>query len=379
MWGRIRTRAEDRGDGSWRLTGEKCWISYGDHDLAERIGHFILARPRDAADGTRGLSLYLIPNTLDDGTPNGVSTTRIEEKLGLHASPTCSLSFEDAIGFPIGPEGRGLPTLFAMIVSMRLGVAMQGAAVAQASAAVAEEYARDRRQGGNPAEPPVPITEHAEVQRMLLSMRTRAEAARLLALETAAAVDLSDAGDDEARERAGILLPLAKSFGAKAAFANADAAIQVLGGAGYVDEWPVERMLRDCRIFSIYEGTTAIQGIDLLQRRVLGREGPEPLERLLKHIEPEQELSGIVSKTATMLSSSSPEVREAAAVPFLELLGVAVSDGLLRRAGRLAGPLADHYRAIAEFHSAEAKSRSQSLAERCIRGDINAHFNRVFV
>lgn len=376
--GRIRTRAEDRGDCSWRLTGEKCWISYGDHDLTERIGHFVLARPRDAVEGTRGLSLYLVPDTLDDGLRNGVSTTRIEEKLGLHASPTCSLAFEDAVGYPIGPEGRGLPTLFAMIVSMRLGVAMQGAAVAQASAAVAEEYAHDRRQGGNPAEPPVSISEHAEVQRMLLSMRTRAEAARLMALETAAAVDLADAGDDEARERSGLLLPLAKSFGAKAAFANADTAIQVLGGAGYVNEWPAERMLRDCRIFSIYEGTTAIQGIDLLQRRVLGREGPAPLERLLKHLESEQGLSDIVSSTATTLASSSLAVRETAAVPFLELLGIAVSDGLLRKAGRLAGPLADHYRAIAEFHAIEAKSRSQSLAERCIRGDVNAHFNRVF-
>ena len=376
--GRIRTRAVENADGTWRLTGEKCWISYGDHDLAERIGHFILARPRDAAEGTRGLSLFLVPDTLHDGVRNGVGTTRIEEKLGLHASPTCSLSFDDAVGYPVGPEGRGLPTLFAMIVSMRLGVAVQGAAVAQAAATVAEEYANERRQGGQPAQPATPIKEHAEVQRMLLSSRVRAESARLLALETAAAVDLADAGNEEARERAGLLLPLAKSFGAKAAFANADAAIQVLGGAGYVDEWPVERMLRDCRVFSIYEGTTAIQGIDLLQRRVLGRAGPEPLERLMKHIKPDEGLKETLMGVVTRIALCAQGARDAAAVPFLELMSIAVADGLLRRAGRHAGVFAELYAALAEFHATEAQAKCDLLADRCARGDVEGHFARIF-
>lgn len=376
--GRIRTRAEAGGDGTWRLTGEKCWISYGDHDLTERIGHFILARPRGAVEGTRGLSLFLVPNTLDNGALNGVSTMRIEEKLGLHASPTCSLAFEDAIDYLIGPEGRGLPTLFTMIESMRLGVAVQGAAVAQASAAVAEGYARDRKQGGPPDQPPVSITEHAEVQRLLLSSRVRAEAARLIALEAASAVDAGGAGDDLAKERAGMLLPLAKSVGADAAFANASAAIQVLGGAGYVSDWPVERMLRDCRIFSIYEGTTAIQGLDLLLRRVLGRNGPAPLGRLLSHLEPDAELGRLVEDVAADLAAGAPAVREAAAVPFLEILGIVATDGLLRRAGRLAGPLAGRYGAMADFHAVEALSRCEALAGRCGRGDIGPYYGRIF-
>ena len=376
--GRIRTRAEQDGGGTWRLTGEKCWISYGDHDLTERIGHFILARPRDAVEGTRGLSLFLVPNTLDDGTLNGVSTLRIEEKLGLHASPTCSLAFEDAVGYLIGPEGRGLPTLFTMIESMRLGVAVQGAAVAQAAAAVAEDYARDRKQGGPPDQPPVSITDHAEVRRLLLSSRVRAEAARLIALETASAVDAGSAGDDMAKERAGMLLPLGKSFGADAAFANASAAIQVLGGAGYVNDWPVERMLRDCRIFSIYEGTTAIQGLDLLQRRVLGRAGPAPLERLLGHLEPDAALARLVQDVTADLATASPALREAAAVPFMEILGIVAADGLLRRAGRQAGPLADRYAAMGDFHGAEAQPRCEALAARCSRGDIGPSFDRIF-
>jgi hypothetical protein len=376
--GRIRTRAEEGGDGTWRLTGEKCWISYGDHDLTERIGHFILARPRDAVEGTRGLSLFLVPNILDNGAPNGVSTIRIEEKLGLHASPTCSLAFEDAVGYLIGPEGRGLPTLFTMIESMRLGVAVQGAAVAQASAAVAEDYAHDRKQGGPPDQPPISIMAHAEVRRLLLSSRIRAESARLIALETASAVDAGSAGDEMANKRAGMLLPLAKSFGADAAFANASAAIQVLGGAGYVNDWPVERMLRDCRIFSIYEGTTAIQGLDLLQRRVLGRNGPAPLERLLSHLEPEAELARLVEDLTAGLAAGSPAVREAAAVPFMEILGIVAADGLLRRAGRQAGPLAARYGTMADFHAVEAQSRCEALADRCSRGDIGPYFERIF-
>lgn len=376
--GRIRTRAVDQGDGHWRITGQKCWISFGDHDLTERIGHFILARPVDAPAGSRGLSLYLVPDTLDEAGRNGVSVIGLEQKLGLHASPTCGLAFDEAIGYPIGEQGRGLSTLFAMIESMRLAVAVQGAATAQAALVIAGQYARERRQGGGSATPPVPISEHAEVQRLLLSSRVRADAARLIALETAAAVDLADAGDHTARERAGLLLPLAKSFGAKASFANADAAIQVLGGAGYVNDWPVERMLRDCRVFSIYEGTTAIQGIDLLQRRILAGEGQDALQRLIVHFQADTTLAGILTDTITALTSGSPGLQQAAAVPLLEMLGIVVSDALLRRAADRAGPMTEHYAALAQFHADEAPARCELLAERCKRGDVAAAFERIY-
>ena len=183
---------------------------------------------------------------------------RGSKKLGLHGSPTCVMNFEDFEAIPIGPPGRGMPTLFAMIIAMRMSVAAQGAAVAQAASSIAETYARERGQGGRPDAPPTPIETHAEVRRLLLQMRTRAEAARLIALQTAAWIDQGDAGDAAAAARAAMMLPMAKTICAEAATANADAAIQVLGGAGYVKEWPVERMLRDARVFSIYEGTTAI-------------------------------------------------------------------------------------------------------------------------
>ena len=145
-----------------------------------------------------------------------------------------------------------------------------------------------------------------------------------------------------------------------------------------MNDWPVERMLRDCRIFSIDEGTTAIQGLDLLQRRVLGRAGPAPLERLLSHLEPDAELARLVQDVTADLATTSPAVREAAAVPFMEILGIVAADGLLRRAGRQAGTLADRYGAMAEFHAVEAQSRCAALADRCSRGDIGPSFDRIF-
>ncbi|MFT8242832.1 acyl-CoA dehydrogenase family protein [Roseomonas sp. BN140053] len=375
--GRIRTRAEQDAGGTWRLYGEKCWISFADHDLADRIGHFVLARPRGAEGGTRGLSLFLVPDSTEDGSRNGVSILRLEEKLGLHGSPTCSLLFEGAEATPIGPAGRGLPTLFAMIVAMRLGVAAQGAAVAQAAADLAELYAAERTQGGPAGAPPVPITNHAEIRRLLLSMRARAEAVRLISLQAAAWVDAGDAGDAAAAARAALLLPLAKTLSAEAATRNADAAIQVLGGAGYVREWPAERMWRDARVFAIYEGTTAIQGLDLLLRRVPA-EGGATLRDLLHHFAPSAELAGTVLDTAEALLAASPRAREAAAVPFLHLLGLACADGLLRRAGQQAGPLAPRYAALADFHAAEAAERAAFLAARCRRDDLDAGFAAAF-
>jgi hypothetical protein len=210
-------------------------------------------------------------------------------------------------------------------------------------------------------------------------MRARAEAARLIALQAAAWVDAGDAGDGAAAARAAMLLPVAKTFGAEAAFANADAAIQVLGGAGYVRDWPAERMLRDARVFSIYEGTTAIQGLDLLLRRVLGEGGAAVLRGLLDHVAPDPELAETVSRTAAALAEAPARAREAAAAPFLRLLGLACADGLLRRAGRQAGPpLAGRYAALAEHHAAEAGARADALSARCLRGGLDAAFEAVF-
>jgi len=267
--GRIRTRARQRPDSGWRITGEKIWISFGDHDMRERIGHCLLARTNDQP-GTRGLSLFLVERG------PGVTTLRLEEKLGLHGSPTCALSFEDAPAVLIGEEGRGLAQLFTMIRHMRLTVACQGLGVALGAWRAAAAYAEERRQGGDPAAPPVPIVRHPDVRRQLLEMGSAIDLFRLALLETATAADLGDGDGADAGDLArlcGLLLPLVKSFGAELAFDTASRAVQVLGGAGYTRDHPVEQALRDARVFAIYEGTTGIQAQDFLLRQCLADDG----------------------------------------------------------------------------------------------------------
>jgi hypothetical protein len=275
--GRIRTLAEPDGRGGWRITGEKMWISYGDHDLAPRIGHCLLARTPGAAPGGAGLSLFLVPDHMD-GERNAIVIRRLEEKLGLHGSPTCAMGFEGATGFLIGVEGRGLAQLFAMIAPMRLMVAVQGLTIAAGAADVALRYAEERRQGGAPDSPPVPIVEHPDVQRMLANMASRAEVVRGLVLAAAVQADLARLEPDpqaraEAAAVAGWLLPIAKTYASETGFEVASEAIQVLGGAGYVNDWPVEQSLRDSRVFAIFEGTSGVQALDLLHRRLRREEG----------------------------------------------------------------------------------------------------------
>lgn len=296
--GRLRTKAV-LGDGEWRISGQKIWISFGDHDMTARIGHCLLARTGDVP-GTRGLSLFLVPNQID-GRPNGVSLERIEDKMGLHGSPTCALRFEGARGVLIGEPGRGLPQLFTMIELMRLSTACQGLGIASASADIAESYAAERRQGGPPERPPVPIAEHPDVRRQLREIRSRTEVLRAAVLELATIMDLARLETDEDLRRelgdlAGWMLPLIKNFGAGAGFDVANAAIQVLGGAGYTRDWPLEQYLRDSRVMTIYEGTTGMQALDFLTRR-LWREDGRGLRAFLGRAR--QEIDGLAVRHPT--------------------------------------------------------------------------------
>lgn len=264
--GRMRTRAMRDGD-SWHIHGTKQWISFGDHDLAPRIGHCLLARTSDAPGG-RGLSLFLVPNITDAGTENRISLIRIEEKMGLHGSPTCALSFEGSEAILLGQVERGLPQLFTMITMMRLQVACQGLAAAARSVEIAETYAGERLQGGDPTRHPVPIRSHPDVARQLARMRTQTEALRAVILQLSAAMDRGST-DPGAAALVQFLLPLAKARGSEIGFDVTNAAIQVLGGAGYTKDWPLEQTLRDIRVASIYEGTTGMQAIDFLERRLI--------------------------------------------------------------------------------------------------------------
>lgn len=271
--GRINSLASPGNDGNWQLTGNKIWISYGDHDASDNILHLVLARTPDAQPGTRGLSLFAVPRDAGDDN-NGITVGRLEEKMGLHASPTCVLSFEDSSATLIGREGEGIKNLFTMMNAMRLAVAVQGSAIANASTLHAINYALERPQGGRPDQPAMMISEHADVRRMLLDMSARAELLRALSLRVASALDQADSATDpeEAetwRRQAELMLPIAKTLGAEWGFEVANQGIQVLGGSGYTSDYPLERMARDIRVGSIYEGTSGIQALDFLRRKLL--------------------------------------------------------------------------------------------------------------
>ncbi|MDQ2080668.1 acyl-CoA dehydrogenase [Xanthobacteraceae bacterium Astr-EGSB] len=281
--GALRTRAERAGDGTYRLFGQKIFITYGDHDMADNIVHFVLARIPGAPPGTKGISLFLVPKHLvgADGAPgvrNDIVAQGIEHKLGLHGSPTCTMALGEnggAVGYLIGEENRGMAVMFTMMNEARLVVGVQGVAVAEAAAQRAMAYARERRQGraagGAPGDS-VPIMVHPDVRRMLMSMRALTNSARAVCYSTAAAIDRSRHGPEQARraagERAALLTPVAKAYATDVGVEVANLGIQVHGGMGYVEASGAAQHFRDARITQIYEGTNGIQAIDLVTRKL---------------------------------------------------------------------------------------------------------------
>lgn len=369
--GRIRTAALPQSDGSWLLSGSKLWISYGDHDATEQILHLVLARVPNGETGTRGLGLFLVPKLLEGSSSatNGVSVLRLEHKMGLHASPTCVLDLHDSRGYLVGEAGRGLQALFVMMNAMRLAVAVQGAAVANAATLHAVQYALERPQGGHPLQAAVPISEHADVRRMLLEMTAHSELARALALRTAAFLDQASAseGEDAVRWQAlgELLLPLAKTLNAEAAFQVASQGIQVLGGYGYTSDYPLERLARDCRVTAIYEGTSGIQALDFMKRKILADQG-RTLSVLLGLIRADtttgtspfsattQELCTLLEQTARQLQQAGTNADDGA-YALLQLAGQTVHGWNAHTLYVAAGGSSDHQqrlRAALELHVA---------------------------
>ena len=281
--GILATRAEPAADGSYRLNGTKIFISWGEHDMADNIVHLVLARLPDAVRGTRGISLLLVPKLID-GRANGVSCVSIEHKMGIHASPTCVLAFQDAQGWLVGTPGGGLACMFTMMNHARLGVGLQGLGIAERSLQASARYAFERLQGraahgsassGRNADP---IIVHADVRRMLLTQRALAEGGRLLAYHAYLLEDIEQlSADADAARRAGamlaLLVPIVKSLLTDSAMECANLAVQLHGGAGFIRETGVEQYLRDAKITCIYEGTNGVQALDLLGRKVLGTGG----------------------------------------------------------------------------------------------------------
>jgi acyl-CoA dehydrogenase len=269
--GALRTRAVRAGDGTYRLTGSKIFITYGEHDLTDNIIHFVLARLPDAPAGTKGISLFLVPKFLPDGTRNDVRAHSLEHKLGIHGSPTCTMMYGDkggAVGFLIGEEHKGMAAMFTMMNRARLVVGLQGVAIAERATQQAVAYARERKQGAGGA-----IVHYPDVKRMLLSMRGLTGAARAICYQTAVALDRSlrertEAARKRAHERASLLTPVAKAFSTDIGIEVASLGVQVHGGMGYIEETGAAQHFRDARIAAIYEGTNGIQAIDLVARKI---------------------------------------------------------------------------------------------------------------
>ena len=406
----VRSKAEPQGDGTYKIFGQKIFITYGDHDLTDNIIHLVLARLPDAPEGVKGISLFVVPKFMVNadgslGARNDVHCVSIEHKLGIHASPTAVLAFGDkggAIGYLIGEENRGLEYMFIMMNEARFGVGVQGLGVAERAYQQALANAKERVQGKDataPKGPSVPIIRHPDVRRMLMSMKSRVEAMRALAYVVAAMFDQAHrAGDEAARSAAhagvDLLIPILKGWCTETGIEVASTGIQVHGGMGFIEETGAAQHLRDARITTIYEGTTGIQANDLIGRKVL-RDGGRSMQALLAQIDgvcaqleagDDAQLHAIGARLREGSKSLADSMRWilatggqdlnavlAGAVPFLHLCGVVCGGWQMARAAlaaqrKLAADSgdADFYRAkiaTARFFADQDLSRARGLAE----------------
>lgn len=363
--GALTTKAEPAGDGSYRITGQKVFITWGDHDVADNICHLVLARLPDGGPGTKGISLFLVPKFLPDdagrpGIANRLRPLSLEHKLGLHGSPTAVMQFDGATGWLIGAPHKGMAAMFTMMNNARLGVGVQGVGVAEAAFQQAVAYATDRQQGPTPEPGVEAIVGHADVRRMLMEMKADTFAARSIALSCAVAIDMSRAtGDPAWTARAGVLTPIAKAFGTDTGMRVAELGVQVHGGMGFIEETGAAQFVRDVRVTAIYEGTNGIQAMDLVGRK-LADKGAEvfalikDMQAAARRLQADQPaLSGPVSDGADALRDATERLL---ATPMNDRFAVAVP--YLRGFGRVLGGYfhllaaqADHQRgALARFY-----------------------------
>ncbi len=298
--GLLRTKAVKQGDGSYKITGTKIFISAGEHDLAENIIHLVLARIEGAPAGTKGISLFVVPKIMvnDDGSlgqPNGVVCGSLEHKMGIHGNSTCVMNYDGATGWLVGQENRGLPAMFTMMNEARLGVGVQGLAQSEVAYQNAAIYAKERLQGRSisgvkyPDKPADPIIVHPDVRRTLMTIRAFNEAARALVLWTALKSDVAHRSEDDkerqsADDHMGLLTPVIKGVLTDTGFANTVMAQQMFGGHGYIAEHGMEQFVRDARIAQIYEGANGIQALDLVGRK-LGKDGGRALMAFFNEVQ----------------------------------------------------------------------------------------------
>ncbi|MDA1099301.1 MAG: acyl-CoA dehydrogenase [Proteobacteria bacterium] len=367
--GALRSRAEPAGDGTWRIKGQKIFITYGEHDFAENIIHLVLARTPGSPEGTRGISLFVVPKFLVNpdgslGQRNDLRCINLEEKLGIHASPTAVMSFGDnegAVGYLLGDENKGMRCMFTMMNAARLGVGVEGLAIAEAAYQHAVAYALERRQGkaiGATDSGPAAIVEHADVRRMLMTMKAQIDAMRALCYVNGQALDLSRHHGDEAQrawfgQLAELLTPLSKAWCTDLGCEIASLGVQIHGGMGFIEETGAAQFYRDARIAPIYEGTNGIQALDLVMRK-LGLQGGEVVRRYLGEMRSlDAALAGggeTFAKTRANLGAAldsleaatrwlaeaavaDPNAAAAGATPYLRMFGLTVGGYLIAKGG----------------------------------------------
>ena len=401
----IRTRAEPTGDGTYRIKGQKIFITYGEHDMAENIVHLVLARLPNAPEGVKGISLFLAPKFLVEsngklGARNDLRCVGLEHKLGIHASPTCVMAYgenEGASAWLVGEENRGLAAMFIMMNSARLSTGLQGVGVAERATQQALAFAKERKQGrsaksGNAS---APILDHADVQRMLLTMRALTHAARGICHMTAMALDDAQGGADAAAraqgaDRAALLTPLAKAFSSDVGDEVASLGVQVHGGMGYIEETGAAQHMRDARIVAIYEGTNGIQAIDLVTRK-LPLAGGETVRREIAMMRavaaeaaaaaapafgPSAERLGAaidaLERASRYLAKSSPGDALAGATAYLRLFSLTLGGSCLAKAGLAGLRAGDPARAaLARFFCEKLLSVAPGLADAVEAGGIS--------
>ena len=411
----VRARAVPQADGSYKLHGQKIFITYGEHDLAENIIHLVLARTPNAPEGTRGLSLFIVPKFLVHadgslGARNDVRCVSIEHKMGIHASPTCVLAYGEqggATGYLVGEENEGLRLMFIMMNHARLGVGMEGVAIAERAYQHALSYAKQRVQGreiGVKSGDRVTIIHHPDVRRMLMTMKAQTEAARALAYTASAALDLANRHPDKDKRAhhqalVDLLTPIVKGWSTELAVEIASIGLQIHGGMGFIEETGAAQFYRDARITTIYEGTTGIQALDLIGRKVAAENGHSMRVALAELQRLDRDLAAADGADCTAMRSAMSEAahrleqatqwlvdafarapREAAAsaVPYLNLAGTVLGGGLLVRAALIAqarldagGGDADFYRAkidTARFYCDHILPKAAALAHTVTSG-----------
>ena len=386
--GALRSKAVDNGDGSFSVTGQKIFISWGDHDVAENVCHLVLARLPDGVPGTKGISLFMVPKFIPDendnpGVRNDLRVVSLEHKMGLHGSPTAVMEFDGAKGWLVGEPHAGMKAMFTMMNNARLGVGTEGLGVAEAAYQKALEFALDRKQGKTPInDGSGTIADHADVRRMLMTMKAQTATARAIILDTAISIDLSHAsGDPVQAARAAFLTPIAKAFGTDTGSEVADLGVQVHGGMGFIEETGAAQFSRDVRVTRIYEGTNGIQSMDLVARKLMdkGAAAKAMLGEIAETVAAaraslpdmadslETALENLTSATDWMLSQTDLNERFAGAANYLRAWAVVLGGHYHVRAALVeggTGPRSD----LARFHLATLTRGAGALCAQSTEG-----------